>query len=70
MKITTLRSDSSCPNTRTCPSIHRLDTDPEGLYVITKKVTDLAVLAAFAPLIAGDEQLGRAPESLLPELRV
>lgn len=70
MKITTLRTDSSCPNTRTCPSVHRLDTDPEGLYVITKTVTDQDILAAFAPLIADGEHLGRAPESLLPELRV
>lgn len=66
MKITTLRS-THCPANRQCPSIHRLDTDPEGLYVIAKKVTDPAVLAAFAGRVAADEHLGWVPGTLIPE---
>ena len=35
--------------------------------MITKKVTDPAVIAAFARLVAGDEQLGYVPTDLIPE---
>lgn len=66
MEITTLRT--TCPDGAVCPSIHRIDTDSENLYVITKRVTDPAVLAAFDGMVGADEQLGVAPRTLLPEV--
>ena len=67
--ITTLRSTAdSCPDRRTCPSIHRVTDRPERRYVITKRVTDAAEIAAFAQLVGAGEQLGWLPAELLPEL--
>lgn len=72
MKITTLRTlagdDAYCPNERTCPSVHALDMHPERRYVITKRETDPGIIAAFAPLMADDEQLGWTPDALFPEI--
>lgn len=42
--------------------------EPHRRYVITKKVTDPAVTAAFAHLVADDEQLGYVPADLIPEV--
>lgn len=67
MEITTLRT--VCPESPVCPSVHRIDTDSENLYVILKKVTDPDVLAGFASLIAPDEILGTAPNALFPEVQ-
>lgn len=50
IKIITLRTaDALCPDNRTCTSIHAVADEPDRRYVITKKVTDPAVAAAFAP---------------------
>ncbi|MGQ0773014.1 MAG: hypothetical protein ACT4NY_01100 [Pseudonocardiales bacterium] len=69
IKITTLRTTSThCPDTRSCTSIHAVTGEPDRRYVITKKVTDPAVIAAFAHLVAGDEQLGYVPMDLIPEV--
>ncbi|MGA9312253.1 MAG: hypothetical protein WBV74_18070 [Pseudonocardiaceae bacterium] len=65
--IITLRTTDQCPDNRTCPSIHAVTGEPDRRYVITKKVTDPAVIAAFARLVAGDEQLGYVPTDLIPE---
>jgi hypothetical protein len=35
-------------------------------YVITKRETDPDILAAFAPLIGPDEQLGYGPADMFP----
>ncbi|HVL83607.1 MAG TPA: hypothetical protein VM367_04825 [Pseudonocardia sp.] len=67
MKITTHRT-MSCPDERTCPSIHTLDRHPDRRYLITKVETDSAITAAFAHLIGPGEQLGWAPAELLPEV--
>jgi hypothetical protein len=64
--IITLRTTDQCPDNR-CPSIHAVTGEPDRRYVITKKVTDFAVIAAFARLVAGDEQLGYVPTDLIPE---
>ncbi len=46
-----------------------MDADePARRYVITKKVTDPAAAAAFAHLVAYDEQLGYVPTDLIPEV--
>jgi len=66
--ITTLRTTSECPDNRTCPSIHAVAEQPDRRYVITKEVTDPAVIAAFAHLVSGDEQLGYLPADLIPEV--
>jgi len=67
--ITTLRTtDTSCPDNRTCPSIHAIADEPGRRYVITKRVVDPAVAAAFAQLVADDEQLGYVPTDLIPEV--
>ncbi len=67
VKITTLRTtDTLCPDTRSCPSIHAVAGEPHRRYLVTKKVTDPAVAAAFVHLIADDEQLGYVPTELLP----
>lgn len=69
IKIINLRTtDTYCPDNRSCPSIHAVAGESDRRYVITKKVTDLAVAAAFAHLVADDEQLGYVPTSLLPEV--
>lgn len=69
IKIITLRTtDASCPDTRSCPSIRAIVDEPNRRYVITKKVTDPAVAAAFAHLVADDEQLGYVPTDLIPEV--
>lgn len=69
IKIATLRmTDTCCPDTRSCTSIHAIAGEPDRRYVITKKVTDLAVAAAFAHLVADDEQLGYVPTDLIPEV--
>ncbi len=71
MKITVLRTlagSDQCPNERTCPAVIVLDTHPERRYVITKTETDPAILAALAPYMAADEQVGWTPDSLLPEI--
>lgn len=66
--IRTLRTTDFCPDNRTCPSIHAVADEPDRRYVVTKKVTDPAVVAAFAPLVADDEQLGYVPTNLIPEV--
>lgn len=69
IKITTLRmADTICPDTRSCPSIHAIAGKPDRRYLITKKVTDPAVAAAFAHLVGDDEQLGYVPTDLIPEV--
>jgi hypothetical protein len=69
IEIITLRtSDVSCPDTRSCTSIHTVADEPDRRYVITKKVRDPAVAAAFAHLVANDEQLGYVPADLIPEV--
>lgn len=69
IKIITLRTaDALCPDNRTCTSIHAVADEPDRRYVITKKVTDPAVAAAFAHLVADDEQLGYVPTDLIPEV--
>lgn len=65
MKITTLRT-TGCPDERTCVSIHDLDIHPERRYVITKRETNPDILAAFAHLMAADEQLGYGPADMFP----
>ncbi len=67
-KITVTMLRTACPDGISCPSVHKIDTDPTGRYVISKRVTDPAVLDAFAPFIAPDEVLGRVPDTLLPEV--
>ncbi|MGH3912798.1 MAG: hypothetical protein ACRDTC_05220 [Pseudonocardiaceae bacterium] len=68
-KITTLRTaDDFCPDTRSCTSINALADEPNRRYVVTKKVTDLAVASAFAHLVGDDEQLGYVPTDLIPEV--
>jgi len=66
MKITTLRTAGGCPDERTCVSIHDLDIHPERRYVITKRETNPDILAAFAHLMADDEQLGYGPADMFP----
>ncbi|ANY06586.1 hypothetical protein [Pseudonocardia sp. HH130630-07] len=68
MLITTLRTTSNCPDDGTCPSVHRTAEHPDRLYVITKRVDDPAITAAFAHLVADDELLGFVPADLLPEV--
>jgi hypothetical protein len=69
VKITALRTtDVLCPDNRSCTSIHAVADEPDRLYVITKKVTDPAVAAAFNHLVADDEQLGYVPADLIPEV--
>lgn len=69
IKITRLRTtDMSCPDNRACTSIHAVAGEPDRRYVITKKVTDPAVAAAFAHLVGEDEQLGFVPADLIPEV--
>ncbi len=67
VEIITLRTTDECPDNRTCPSIHAVTGEPGRRYVITKKVTDPAVVAAFTHLVALDEQLGYVPTDLIPE---
>ena len=66
IEIVTLRT--SCPDNRICPSIHAITDEPHRRYVITKKVTDPAVNAAFTHLVGEDEQLGYVPTELIPEV--
>lgn len=68
MKITTLRTTSDCADIDTCPSLHRTDTHPDGVFVISKRVDNAEVLAAFASKMAPDEILGFVPNDLLPEV--
>jgi hypothetical protein len=69
IEITTLRTTSgSCPDNRTCPSIHSFTDRPDRRYVVTKRVTDPDEIAAFAPLVADDEQVGWVPATLIPEV--
>lgn len=67
MKIETVRTTAgSCPDERTCVSLHNLDLHPDRRYVITKRETDPQILAAFAHLMAPDEQLGWGPADFFP----
>lgn len=69
MKITTLRSMSDkCPDVYKCPSVHKVDGQPDRLYVVSKRVDDPATLSAFAHLVADDEILGWVDRELLPEV--
>ena len=68
IEITTLRTNGSCPDNRTCPSIHSVADRPDRRYVVSKRVTDPDEIAAFAPLVADDEQLGWLPATLIPEV--
>lgn len=68
MRITTLRTTSDCPDENTCPSLHRTDEHPGGVFVISKRVDDPAVVDAFAHLMAPDEVLGFVPNDLIPEV--
>ncbi len=68
MKITTLRTTSGCSDIDTCPSLHRTDENPDGVFVISKRVDDPRILAAFASKMAPDEVLGFVPNDLLPEV--
>lgn len=64
MKITTLRTvagTNDCPVEGTCVSMHDLDLHPERRYVIVKRETDPAIVAAFAHLTGSDEVLGYTP---------
>lgn len=66
-KITMVRGNQ-CPDRKTCPGVHLADIDPGGAYVIGKRVTDPAVLEAFAEMIGSDEVLNRVPIELIPEV--
>lgn len=68
VRVLTLRTvgDQQCPNERTCPSVHDLDTDPERRFVIAKRVVDHAELVAFRLVIAGNEVLGYMPPQFIP----
>lgn len=69
IKITTLRTTGTvCPDNRSCTSINVLADEPDRRYVVTKKVTDPAVISAFAHLVGDDEQLGYVPADLIPEV--
>lgn len=63
MKITTLRT--SCPDKRTCPSVHIVDKHPERLYVIVNQERDPEIAAAFASRLGDGEVLGWVPAELL-----
>jgi hypothetical protein len=56
----------SFPGSSTGQSIHTLDEHPDRRYVITKRETDPDILAAFAPLMGEDEQLGHGPADMFP----
>jgi transcriptional regulator with XRE-family HTH domain len=49
-------------------AINEARNEPDRRYVITKKVTDPVVAAAFAQFVADDEQLGYVPADLIPEV--
>lgn len=71
MRITvhrTLADTTDCPSGTTCPAVITVDQHPERRYVILKKETDPVVLAALAPYMAEDEQVGWTPRSLFPEI--
>jgi hypothetical protein len=65
-EIVTLRS--TCPDGRTCPSVKAIPAAPGSRYVIGNRVTDPALLAAFAPHLGPDESLIEVPTELLPEV--
>lgn len=65
-KITVLREDP-CADGIKCPMVAEVAGE-EDLFVITKRVTDPELLAAFADRIGPDEELGRMPRALLPEV--
>lgn len=68
-KIRTLLTlAGSCGENRTCPSIHELEGEPDTLYVIGKKVSP-ATRAAFAHLMADDEEIHAVPRRLFPSGR-
>jgi hypothetical protein len=64
--IVTLRS--TCPDTRTCPAIKAVPTTPGSRYVIGKRVTDPALLGAFAAHLGDGEDVLEVPAELLPEV--
>jgi hypothetical protein len=68
MQIRTLLSTAEkCPVDRTCPSVHELDTDPEHRYVISKRLTTPAEVAALEPLLGEGEVAGYMPAGFIPE---
>lgn len=68
IEITTLRTSAGeCADGRTCPSVHLLADRPGRRYVVTKRLDDPDEIAAFAPLVAVDEQVGWVPADLLRE---
>jgi hypothetical protein len=66
IEIVTLRT--SCPDGRTCPAVKAVPSMPGSRYIVGKRVTDPALLAAFAPHLAPDEDLIEVPTELLPEV--
>lgn len=69
IEITTLRTTAdSCPDRRTCTSVHKVADRPGRRYVITRPVTDPDEIAAFAHLVGDDEQLGWLETELIPEV--
>ena len=67
IEIVTLRTTSECPDRVTCPAVHRV-VDRPGRFIVGKRVTDPQLRAAFAPLMAADEELTWTPDGLLPEV--
>lgn len=68
MKITilhTVAGTPDCPTEGTCAAILDLDLYPERRYMILKRETDPAILAACAHLIGADEMLGYTSRDFL-----
>lgn len=63
---TLLTTANDCPNKWDCPSVHELDTDPGGRYLISKQAS-LAEREVFTHLLASGEVVGWVPEGLLDE---
>lgn len=63
---TLLTTAHDCPNKWDCPSVHELDTDPGGRYLVTKK-TSAAEQKAFTHLLATGEVVGWVPRGFLDE---
>lgn len=57
-----------CETGRTCEGVHTLSDHPAEYYVITTKVTDSAVLAAFASRVGENEQLGTVRQRIIDEV--
>lgn len=63
---TLLTTANDCPNKWDCPSVHELDTDPDGRYLISKQASQ-AERETFTQLLASGEVVGWVPVGLLDE---